>query len=90
MHAERKKSSSISKNTKYDPAFYTDEQLADVLSPRHFVAVRTTLGGPAPAVTGPALREAREALEADRAWLASRRDALQAASDERAARTRSL
>jgi argininosuccinate lyase len=69
---------------------YTDEQLGELLSPQHFVAVRTTLGGPAPAVTGPALRAARSALDADRAWLASRREALQAASDERAARTRSL
>lgn len=30
VHAERKKSSSISKNTKYDPAIYTDEQLAEI------------------------------------------------------------
>src|SRR6185437_9201701 len=30
------------------PLSYSDERLAEILSPRHFVEVRRTLGGPAP------------------------------------------
>jgi argininosuccinate lyase len=69
---------------------YTDEQLAAILSPRHFVAVRTTRGGPAPVVTTKALADARVRLNADRSWLDGRRDALKAADDTRTARARSL
>jgi argininosuccinate lyase len=69
---------------------YTDEQMAAILSPQHFVAVRTTLGGPAPSVTTPALIDARARLAADRGWLASRQDTLTAAAGERAARVKAL
>jgi argininosuccinate lyase len=46
---------------------YTEAQLEAILSPEHFVRVRTTLGGPAPA-------ETTRALEASRALLAQHRD----------------
>ena len=39
------------------PLLYSDEDLRRILSPRHFVNVRTTLGGPAPTETGRALAE---------------------------------
>ncbi len=51
------------------PIRYTDAALEALLSPRHFVAVRRTHGGPAPEVTARALDEARAALDADRAWI---------------------
>ena len=69
---------------------YTDEQITAILSPQHFVAVRTTLGGPAPAVTGPALADARQRLTADLDWLASRRAGLSEADDARDAMVRNL
>jgi argininosuccinate lyase len=39
------------------PLEYSDEEADAVLSPRHFVEVRTTLGGPAPAETARAIAE---------------------------------
>jgi argininosuccinate lyase len=51
------------------PLQYTDAQIADILSPRHFVDVRRMHGGPAPAETTRALAESRELLSRDRAWL---------------------
>jgi argininosuccinate lyase len=62
------------------PVRYTDEALRELLSPRHFVEVRRTLGGPAPSETGRALEDARRALAADGRWLADTRAALAAAS----------
>jgi argininosuccinate lyase len=61
---------------------YTDEQLATILSPRHFIAVRTTLGGPAPAVTAVAIEASRQALASDREWVAGTRSRLGAAASE--------
>ncbi len=55
---------------------YSVGQLADMLSPRRFVTVRTTPGGPAPAETARALDEARDALAGDEAWVTGRRAAL--------------
>jgi argininosuccinate lyase len=45
--------------------------LETVLSPRHFVAVRTTPGGPAPQETGRAIGVAQQALAADAQWFES-------------------
>jgi argininosuccinate lyase len=57
----------------------TEEQLAMIMSPGHFVEVRTTHGGPAPAETRRALHASAAALAHDRAaWLA-RRERLDAA-----------
>jgi argininosuccinate lyase len=70
------------------PIEYSDAQIADILSPRHFVEVRATLGGPAPAETARALDGSRERLEADRSWRqAARRriDAAEATLRERCA-----
>jgi argininosuccinate lyase len=47
---------------------YSEASLAEVLSPRHFVNVRKTLGGPAPEVTALACADAHAHLDADRAW----------------------
>jgi len=55
------------------PLAYTDAQIATILSPRHFVAVRTTLGGPAPSETARATLESRDRLAADQlGWTAAR------------------
>jgi argininosuccinate lyase len=47
------------------PLAYSDAALATILSPRHFVTVRRTLGGPAPEETARAAKVSREQLEAD-------------------------
>jgi hypothetical protein len=49
------------------------------VSPRHFVEVRRTHGGPAPAETARAVAESRQALHRDGAWIAGARGALAAA-----------
>jgi argininosuccinate lyase len=51
------------------PLEYTDAQIAEILSARHFVNVRQTPGGPAPAETARALGQSRAAAAADRIWL---------------------
>ncbi|MBI4266185.1 MAG: argininosuccinate lyase [Acidobacteria bacterium] len=61
------------------PLQYTDAQIADVLSARHFVEMRRTLGGPAPSETTSALAQSRQALECDRQWLAAARGRIAAA-----------
>ena len=48
---------------------YSDARLEEILSPHHFVAVRTTAGGPSPEQTGAAIDASRERLAADRDWL---------------------
>jgi argininosuccinate lyase len=68
---------------------YTDAALADILSPRHFVLVRRTPGGPAPEETTRAIATSRAQLDADRAWARNATDALSAAErllSERSAR----
>jgi argininosuccinate lyase len=61
------------------PLDYTDAQIAQIMSPRHFVEVRRTHGGPAPEETARALTVSREVLERDQAWLAQIRDGLASA-----------
>ncbi len=61
---------------------YDEAALARILSPQHFVAVRTTRGGPAPEETARAIGAARETLAADRAWVEARTGALEAAAAE--------
>ncbi len=58
---------------------YTDAELADLLSARHFVGVRTTYGGPAPSETARAIEASRTALARDEEWLKSARGRLAAA-----------
>jgi argininosuccinate lyase len=69
------------------PLQHSDSEMAQVLSARHFVNVRTTAGGPAPSETMRALRESRQRLIADRTWLDDRRAAT--ADADRALHTRS-
>ncbi len=61
---------------------YPAQRLAEVLSPRHFVSVRTTPGGPAPGETGLALGESHARLQDDRAWLQERLGRLTHAREE--------
>ncbi len=72
------------------PLEYTDAQIAEILSPRHFVNVRKTLGGPAPEETTRALTQSDAVLERDRAWLKRVGDALRAADAQLDARSRAL
>jgi argininosuccinate lyase len=58
---------------------YSDEQLAEILSPRHFVDVRTTHGGPSPSETARALAVSETSLYADDEWLRETRERLTAA-----------
>jgi argininosuccinate lyase len=54
---------------------YTEADLQRILSPRNFVDVRTTYGGPAPSETARAIAESERKLAADRAsWKARRED----------------
>ena len=50
------------------PLRYSDERLAEILSPRHFVSVRRTWGGPAPEETARAAEAARNSLDSDELW----------------------
>ena len=61
------------------PVIYTEAELEAILSPRHFIEVRRTLGGPAPSETTRALDAARAAAAADERWRSSARDELAAA-----------
>ena len=72
------------------PLQYSDAEIGAIMSPRHFVDVRTTAGGPAPAETTRALLESRTQLTADRAWLDGRRDALARAAAELKTRSAAL
>jgi argininosuccinate lyase len=60
----------------------SDDQLARILSPEHFVAVRKTRGGPAREAIEPALADARAKLASDRSAATNARDRLARARDE--------
>jgi argininosuccinate lyase len=51
------------------PLQYTDAEIEEIMSARHFVEVRQTPGGPAPSETARALGRSRETLAADESWL---------------------
>lgn len=72
------------------PIRYTEARVAEIMSPRHFVAVRTTHGGPAPEVTRAALEASRASLDRDREWLAATRRALADSAAELKARSDAL
>ena len=63
------------------PIDYSEAEMSRILSARHFVEVRATHGGPAPAVTAKAVDASRRALAAEEGWLQGRLDRLQAAED---------
>ena len=72
------------------PLQYSDAELAEIMSPRHFVEVRTTPGGPAPAETTRALLASRTQLAVDRAWLDGTRGAIAHATAELKTRSAAL
>jgi argininosuccinate lyase len=69
---------------------YSEPQLRTILSPRHFVDVRRTLGGPAPAETDRAISVSKCALADDRLAWQRRREALTQADTALAGRAREL
>jgi argininosuccinate lyase len=72
------------------PLAYTEPQLMQILSPRHFVEIRRTPGGPAPEETARAARVSREKLEADESWWSRATDALARAEQTLADRSAAL
>ncbi|MBI2219781.1 MAG: argininosuccinate lyase [Acidobacteria bacterium] len=72
------------------PLEYAESRLAEILSVEHFVAVRTTPGGPAPAKTTEALHASAGRLERDRAWLDERVERLRRAEEELKERAEAL
>lgn len=62
------------------PLAYDEAALERVLSPRHFVEVRTTHGGPAPERTTEAIARSQAALATAETWWKARREALHAAA----------
>jgi argininosuccinate lyase len=69
---------------------YSNERLDEIMSPRYFVAVRRTLGGPAPEETARAAAEQRRLLEQDRAAWQARRDRVVDAEQQLQARVKAL
>jgi argininosuccinate lyase len=61
------------------PLDYSEQALEEILSPRHFVMIRRTYGGPAPDETRRAAGVSNAKLEEDQAWLTSELEALSAA-----------
>ena len=72
------------------PLQYTETELERILSPRHFIDVRRTLGGPAPEETERASAISRAALDTDQGWLAGRTQALNEAERRLASRCEEL
>jgi argininosuccinate lyase len=68
--------------TRGEPIGYTAQELAEILSPAHFVRVRRTPGGPAPDQTTRAIAHSRERLTADTRWFESTMGRLRAAEEE--------
>jgi argininosuccinate lyase len=69
------------------PVVLTAQRLEEILSPRHFIAVRRTPGGPAPEQVEEAMKMSRDALDRDRRWRQEESESLAAA--ERLLRERS-
>lgn len=69
---------------------YSEADLQRIMSPAHFVNVRTTHGGPAPPETGRAIAESERLLQADRDAWKSRRERLERAETLLTARAKAL
>jgi argininosuccinate lyase len=69
---------------------YSDARLDEIMSPRYFVQVRRTLGGPAADETARAITEQQQLLDDDRALWKARRDALSTAEQHLHARVAAL
>ena len=72
------------------PLNYSEAQLTHILSPRHFVEVRKTFGGPAPEETARAATVSRARLDADEGWWSAATDALEKAERTLADRSAAL
>jgi argininosuccinate lyase len=72
------------------PLRYSDRELDKILSPRHFVQVRRTEGGPASSETARAIEESQQKLATDRRWWADTMDALRRAETRLAERAAAL
>jgi argininosuccinate lyase len=72
------------------PIQYSEGELQRIMSPRHFVAVRTTHGGPAPSETSRAITESARWLQRDRQDWHSRRALVSRAEAELAAKAKAL
>jgi argininosuccinate lyase len=64
------------------PVEFSAEELTRILSPRHFVEIRRTPGGPSPAETALALGESKNRLHDDQDWLQERVDRLKEAQED--------
>jgi argininosuccinate lyase len=72
------------------PIEYSEQSLAEILSPRHFVEVRRTWGGPAPEETARAAAVAGAQVESDELWWRAASDKLRNAAEELACRGAAL
>jgi argininosuccinate lyase len=72
------------------PLEYSEAELHKIMSPAHFVRVRTTYGGPSPSEVKRALDESIRLLQADRAGWLARRSLLDRAAAELAAKAAAL
>jgi argininosuccinate lyase len=72
------------------PLSYDEARLEQILSPRHFVTIRRTYGGPAPEETRRAAAASQGLLRADETWLSRTTAALEAAVKRLADRAASL
>jgi argininosuccinate lyase len=80
----------VSKEVAGAPIAYSEAALAKILSPRYFVTVRRTLGGPAPEETARAAGVSRQLLDADDAWWEQASNALADAEHRLAERSAAL
>ncbi|HXG89354.1 MAG TPA: argininosuccinate lyase [Vicinamibacterales bacterium] len=69
---------------------YSEERLEQIMSPRHFVNVRKTLGGPAPSETARAVAASRQLLAEDGVRWTARRTALESSEQLLEDRVRAL
>ena len=69
---------------------YSEDALQRIMSPRHFVEIRTTYGGPAPSETARALGASKQVLASRRSQWQNRRDQLRQADQDLRARVSSL
>jgi argininosuccinate lyase len=72
------------------PLEYSEAALEKILSPAHFVQVRTTHGGPSPREAGRAIGESQRKLHDDRESWQGRRERLAAAEARLAAKVKAL
>ena len=80
----------VSKEVSGASIVYSEAALAKILSPRYFVTVRRTLGGPAPEETARAAGVSRQLLGADDAWWEQATNALADAEHRLAERSTAL